>query len=142
MNKVILSSIVLLGVILGGITIATSKNGHSFGSVTTGSDYQATSTRNYDGTSLSNFTVVKKGFGALKGVTITGANTGIVRLWDATTTDAISGRAASLASSSILIATIPASAAANDYGYDVTFNYGLLYELVGGLAPTSTIIYR
>lgn len=117
-----------------------------FGSAVIGNEYNATSTRNFDGTALTNLTVLKSGgnacySGSLAQVTITGANTGIVRFWNATTTN-VNLRTGNVSSSTIHLVDIPASAAANTYTFDLAFGCGLIYELVGGLAPTSTITWR
>lgn len=81
------------------------------------------------------------GPGTLCSVVITGANTGILNFYDATTTD-ITQRAASMSTSSILIASFPASTAAKDFIIDVQTKYGLSYDLFGGIMPTTTITYR
>lgn len=111
------------------------------GSVSVGNDYYSTSTRNLNGTALASPTVLKNGPGTVARVTVTGANTGIIRLWDATTTD-VTKRASNLASTSINMIEVSASAQANPYDFDATFNYGIVYEVVSGLTPTSTISWR
>jgi len=124
------------------LSLISDKASGVQGSVNVGNDYPyATSTRGYTGTALTNYTVIKNGPGTLSRVVITGANTGIVRIWDATTTN-VTLRAASDATSTLKYVEFPASAAANDYDFDVEFNDGILYELVSGLAPTSTIVTR
>src|ERR1044072_4762865 len=60
----------------------------AYGSTVTGSEYYATSTAGssvYGAVTVSH--VVKIGFGSLAQVTIEGANTGIVNLYDATTSN-------------------------------------------------------
>lgn len=138
--------VVVLAVMFGMLLVLIQKPWQLSGSVIQGNEYNATSTRNYEGTVLTNLTRLKNAgdncvAGSLAQVTITGANTGIIRFWDATTTDSTQ-RAAVYASSTLLIATIPASAAAGTYTFDATFDCGLIYELQGGLAPTSTIMWR
>lgn len=134
-NKVIGFLLLLAGVLGGGYGV------NQFGSVAQGNDYTATSTRTFAGGVLPSITVLKSTGGTLARVTITGANTGIVRFWDATTTN-VNLRSPNTASSSILVAEIPASAAAGTYDFDAEFKYGLIYELVGGLTPTSTVMTR
>jgi len=104
------------------------------------SDYTATSTASnglygaFTGDQL-----VKTGHGTLGSVVITGANTGIVNFYNATTSDATKRVTAS---STILIASFPASTVAGTYTFDASFTDGLLVELESGLIPTSTINYR
>lgn len=108
--------------------------------VVQGNECNATSTRNYNGTALANLSVIKKGPGAFCGLTITGAAVGQVNFFDATTTD-VTKRTGNKATSSILIATFPASAAAGTYQFDANVNDGVLYEVIG-TAPTSTALTR
>lgn len=107
----------------------------SFGSVNRGNEYTSTTTRNFSGTALTT-RVLTTDPGALGSITITGANTGIIRIYDATTTGAHSDHATTT------LAEIPASAAAGTYVFDVISTRGLVFEVVSGLAPTSTISYR
>jgi hypothetical protein len=139
--KVHISLAVLL-IVIGAFTVVWQVPWFAGASVPAGGNaYQAASTKNYDGAALTNLTVLKTGQGELARVTVTGANTGIIRFWDATTTS-LSLRASSKASSTIHIADLPASLAAGTYDFDVEFTDGLIYELVGGAAPTSTISWR
>lgn len=139
----------ILGIVLGAmlltlvalILVVSREAKTADGSVMPGGDYYATSTRLFPGTSLSNLTVLKSYGGTLARVTITGANTGIIRFWNATTSN-VNLRTGNIASSSLLMIEIPASAAANTYDFDATFSTGILYELVSGTAPTSTIMVR
>lgn len=138
-----------LGLVLGAmfltlaalILVVTKDAKIATGSTFVGNDYYATSTRGFTGTPLTNLTVLRIGNGSLARVTITGANTGIIRLWNATTTN-VNLRTNNVASSSLQMIEIPASAAANTYDFDAVFSTGILYELVSGLAPTSTIMVR
>lgn len=127
-------------IFLGGQSVA-------LGSVSQTDEYIATSTA---GNSLQGaFTtsrVVKTGVGTFGSVVITGANTGIIAFYDATTTDATK-RASSMATSTIFLGAIPASAAAGTYTFDVRFSNGLFVDrnpqdLGGGAFPTTTITYR
>lgn len=137
--KYILSVAILLAV-LTAASLLMWRPWQSFGSVEVGHDYVATSTRNFNGTALTNITRLDCSQ-ALARVTITGANTGIVRLWDATTTNA-NLRDAGQSSSTLQKFDIPASAVAGVYDFDAQLKYGLIYELVSGNAPTSTIACR
>lgn len=107
-------------------------------SIVTGESYNSTSTP--FGAQLATTTLIKKGSIQLGSVIITGVNTGVFYLYDATTSD-ITQRAASLASSSILVTSFPANAATGTYQYDVTLQYGLLYSGTTNVA-TSTITYK
>jgi len=111
----------------------------TFASVESGQEYMATTTYaahpDADGVRY-----LKTGYGALAQVTITGDNTGLISLYNATTSD-ISLRAASKATSTILIADFPASAPEGTYVFDATFTDGLLL-VVSGAEATSSIMYR
>lgn len=77
--------------------------------------------------------------GVLGSVTVTGAATGDILLYDATTTDNTLRR--DTATSSILVAHIPNDAAAGTYVFDIFTVNGLLLDVVG-IQPTSTITFR
>lgn len=115
----------------------------ALGSVPQGSDYIATTTgeaTNY-GNTITGSHLIRTGSGSLGSIVITGANTGIVNIYDATTTD-ITKRAAALSTSTILRASFPASTVAGTYVLDATFTNGLYVDLVTGKMPTTTITYR
>lgn len=121
----------------------TFSSNTAHGSVQFGNDYLATSTSSngaYGGT-VTGSRLLRNGVGTLGSVVITGANTGIINLYNATTSD-ITQRAANRATSTILIASFPASATAGTYTFDVQFTDGLFYDVIGGVAPTSTVTYR
>lgn len=131
----------IAGVVMAVLALfGLSQAPNIVGSSVVGNDYQATSTKSFAGVALANLKVLKTGDGTLARLTITGAGAGTINFFDATTS-AITQRAASKASSSILIASFPVSAAANTYDFDAEFKDGLLYEIIG-TAPTSTIIWR
>jgi hypothetical protein len=79
--------------------------------------------------------------GSVGQVTITGAGAGRIELYNATTSVA-ANRAAQYSTSSILIASFPASAAAGTYTFDATFDVGLLLVTPDAVAPTSTVTWR
>lgn len=113
----------------------------ALGSNIQGNDYIATSTAANG--SLGAFTttrVLKTGQGSLAQYNITGANTGIVNFYNATTTSVLL-RTGAKATSTILIASFPASTAAGTYMFDAEYTDGLLIEITGS-APTSTVSYR
>lgn len=105
------------------------------GGVTVGNEYEATSTRNSVGTELPTLTVLKTGSGSLGSVVITGAASGIMNFFDATSTDTNTEWATTS------LVTFPASTAAGTYVFDINFKKGLLYEIIG-TAPTSTPTWR
>lgn len=140
--------------VVGGLVVAfaiflmgggTSLQDNPFGSVAVSSEYTATSTaaNTSEGATVTTSRILKSGPGALGQVTITGANTGSMHFYNATTsaTSGASGRAPGIATSTILLASIPASAAAGTYTFDAQYNYGL-YVVITGLAPTSTVTFR
>lgn len=139
MSNIIIGLTMLIGLLTG--YIASVSEGPTFGSTVQGNDYRSTTTKSYNNTTLTNLTVLKNSSGALARVTITGAGAGAVLLWDATTTNP-SLRSSLMSSSTILLVSIPVSAAANTYDFDLEFKNGLIYELYSGTAPTSTIMWR
>lgn len=114
----------------------------ALGSVSVTDEYMATSTA--ANTVYGGFTtgrVIRTGQGTLGSFVITGANTGIVNFYNATTSN-VNLRTGQKASSTILIASFPASAAANTYTIDALYTDGLLMVLEAGIMPTSTVTYR
>ena len=132
--------IILLLIVVAGLSWFSRKGLPIVSGVNIGNDYIATTTRNFDGTAMTNLTVVSSTNGSIGEVTITGAAAGTINLFDATTSD-ITKRRSTMSTSSILITTIPNSAAAGTYQINSRFNNGLLVELLGTV-PTSTINYR
>jgi len=106
-----------------------------------GNDYQATTTMAAVTGTFDGIELLKTGQGALAQVTITGANTGNIIFYDATTTD-ITKRTTSRATSTIVIADIAASVAAGTYTFDAEFSDGLLMVRASGIGPTSTVMWR
>ena len=115
----------------------------AFGSIRIGDEYTATSTASNTmyGATITGDRLIKTGTGELGSVVITGAGTGIWNLYNATTSNVLA-RTGQPATSTILIASFPASAAAGTYTFDVTYTTGLLVELESGVISTSTITYR
>ena len=105
------------------------------GSVTQGNEYFSTTTRNHLGTELTNLKVLKTNSGSFGSVIITGAGTGVMNFYDATSTVTNTEWATTT------LASFPASTAAGTYTFDVVFSKGLLFEEVGSVA-TSTITWR
>lgn len=113
------------------------------GSVPQGSDYVATTTGSINayGQTVISSRVLKSTYGSLDSVVITGANTGIFNLYDATTSD-VTKRTNNTPTSTILLANFPASVVAGTYTFDAQFSTGLYVDLISGVMPTSTIMYR
>lgn len=83
---------------------------------------------------------IKTGSGALGSIVITGAAAGLMNFYDATTSD-VTKRTDNVATSSILLASIPASLVAGTYTFDIEFKTGLFVD-INGTYPTTTVTYR
>jgi len=107
-----------------------------------GNDYMSTSTAasNVYGAQIRS-SLLKNTPGSLGTVIVTGAAAGTINIYDATTTN-ITLRASSKATSTLLIASLPASLAAGDYVFDAEYTDGLYVDLADGVMPTTTITYR
>lgn len=136
--------IVALGLVAFIAFITLSFQGRFVqGSIQQGQEYTATTTAPnvIFGNTITGDAVLKTGPGGLGSVVITGAATGILNFYDATTTN-VDLRTGNKATSTILIASLPASLVAGDYVFDVAVSDGLLVDLVSGNMPTTTITYR
>ena len=113
------------------------------GSVGFGNDYQATSTaaNSSFGAQTKDEILLKTGGGSLGSIVITGANTGIFNIYNATTTN-VNKRTGQKATTTILVASFPASVAAGTYVFDAVFDDGLLLYKDSGLMPTTTLTWR
>lgn len=134
LEKILLSfSLTLTVFAIGFMFVSQTKPVE--GSVSFGNSYHSTTTRAFNGTAMANGQLVQTGPGDLGSVVITGAGTGVINIYDATSTGPHSDYATST------IATFPASTAAGTYTFDAQYYRGLLIEIVGSVA-TSTITYR
>ena len=115
----------------------------ALGSIRSGDEYVATSTASNAmyGSTITGDKLIKTGYGSLGSVVITGAGTGIWNIYNATTSNVLN-RTGQPATSTILLASFPASVAAGTYVFDVTYTTGLLVELESGIMATSTITYK
>ena len=140
MIKNIIIGIGILVIVL--LVFSAMNKGGNVGSVSQGSEYVATSTAadNVYG-AFTGDQLLKTGHGVFGSVVITGVNTGIVNFYNATTSD-VTKRTGNIASSTILMASIPTNMATGTYTFDVVFTSGLLVELETGIMPTTTITYR
>lgn len=139
-------AIALFGAVFTGLVIWAGLHlNTAYGSVSVTDEYLATSTaaNAVYGATITGDTLVKTGAGVFGSYVITGANTGVVNVYNATTTVVgAGGRAASKATSTILLASFPASIAAGTYTFDVAFTDGLYFDLVSGAVATGTLTYR
>lgn len=135
-----------LGLVLGGVAFALLGAYVLFlgaqpalGSVSVSGEYSATSTYpNYGGSGVR---VLRAAGGSTLGsYVITGKNTGLVTFYDATTSDPAQ-RAASMSTSSLLIADFPTNAPEGTYTIDAITKYGLLMVTTGSTA-TGTATFR
>ena len=136
-----LATIIVASVALIYLSWWTTQRAFS-STISESSDYTATSTAAsavYGATTVGKS--FKSGHGSFGSVIITGANTGVLNFYNATTSD-VNLRTGNKATSTILLASIPASTAAGTYVFDVEYTNGLLLVLESGLMPTSTISYR
>ncbi len=133
--------------LLGLFAFALFNNSPAEASVSVTNEYQATSTAAstvYGATITGDQAITattSPRLGSLGSVIILGANTGVWHLYDATTTN-VNLRTGNKATSTILLASFPASLAAGTYTFDVEFVHGLLLDHTVGNMPTSTITYR
>lgn len=108
------------------------------GSVNRANEYHATTTpENGSWTDQ----LIQTGTGALGSVVITTAGNLEFDLLNATTTD-ITKRTDNTATSTILLATFPASMVAGTYTFDVVFWDGLYLDVKSGTLGSSTITHR
>lgn len=141
--------LILAGVLVGilvfvGVSRLLPTKSYSLGGGASNLDtYQATSTRSGTGAAIASISVLSDGTqgtgGTLGAVTITGAGAGSYFFWDATTTN-VNKRTGQIATSSLKVITIPASAATGTYTFKANFYTGMIME-IQGTAPTSTVTY-
>lgn len=139
-EKILLSLSLSITVFVFGFTLAHNAS-QVQASVPFGNSYHATSTAVGANASVVVPALLVTGGGDLGSVVITGANTGPVFLYDATTTN-INLRTGNTSTSTITVAAFPASTAAGTYTFDRQFYTGLIYDSPAGLQPTTTITYR
>lgn len=139
-NNTFVPAILLAGAILVLAIVLLFKPFQSvFGSVTISSEYHATSTVSTPGSFPVEAQLQSYG-GSLGSVVITGATTGTINLYDATTSNALL-RTPGISTSTLLVASFPASAPAGTYTFDRAL-YNGLYIVTTGTIPTTTITHR
>ena len=133
---------ILGGAVLAGILVALilypGSPIQNLGSVGLGGEYFSTTTGGNMFNTPSRLLI--NGPGALGSVVITGANTGIVHFYDATTTN-YALRTGQRATTSIYIGSLPTNLAAGTYTFDVNVVNGLYMDWTGNL-PTSTVTWH
>lgn len=129
--------VAVLASLIVGVFHWKKNTPQSIGSVSNTSEYHSTST-GYLGATLGR--LIKTGAGTFGSVVISGANTGVMDFYDATTTN-INLRTNQAPTNTIYLGTIVTSQAAGTYTFDAFFVNGLLVERTG-LSATSTITYR
>lgn len=137
MNKYLIPAILIAILVVGWYSLS---KGEPVGSVRSSDEYIATTTGDLptvNGT--PEVLSLRSGRGTLGSIVITGANTGEIFIYDATTTD--NTLRASIATSSIFRGHIPISAVAGTYVFDIFVTTGLSV-VIEGAAPTTTITYR
>lgn len=137
-------SLLAIGILLLAVFIGWLGIRPAVGSVSVSNDYNATTTApsNVYGAQNAQTSLIRTGYGSFGSVIVTGANTGVMNFWDATTTN-VNLRTGQVATSSLrLLASLPASVAAGTYTFDVLFTTGLIYDVFGGTIATTTITYR
>ncbi len=129
----------LAGIIVGAIWF---KDKVAYASVAISNEYNATTTaataNTFGNTIIASGAIATSSL-TLGSVIITGATTGVWNIYDATTSDVTKRK---LASSSLLVASFPASLATGTYTFDVRLNDGLFIDLQSGSLPTTTITWR
>lgn len=131
--------ILAIGALFAVSLVALRPDPVAHASVPMGGEYQGTTTQSAAG-SFAAEALLQTGGGALGSVVVTGATTGTISIYDATTSDSTK-RTGQTASTSLLLASFPASAAAGTYTFDRLYFRGLLIEITG-TTPTSTITFR
>lgn len=134
LEKIFLGFAIILTIF--ALVIVGYKNPqHSAGSVGVGNSYHSTTTITSLGVAMATNHLLQTGTGDLGSVVITGANTGVINIYDSTTTGSHSDYPTTL------LASFPASIVAGTYTFDTQFYHGLVVEITGTVA-TSTITFR
>ena len=138
-------SIVVILAVIGVLGVLWQRPWQAGASVAVGNQYQSTTTPQVaDRTNLcpARSGMASSTTGVLGSVNLTTSGAGELKIYDATTTNA-SLRAA-IATTSMELASFPASATVGSYHFDIEFNRGLLvdYTTTGTGVSSTTIGYR
>lgn len=132
--------VALLLMAIGIFSIALRPADWTLGSVGVGDQYLSTTTPQ----AVNQSNLCRKpgntSTGVLGSVNITKAGTGDLILYDATTSN-VSLRTNNKATTTLILATFPATAVGS-YHFDISFDNGLLIEYTAASVPTTTISYR
>lgn len=140
MNKLINFVLVLVLILTGAILyVVIQPSEGNLGSITTGQEYNATTTSSIG---IRTSQQIKVGWGSLGSVIVTMPDDLSFILYDATSTVASNRPISRQATSSIILASFPGRIATGTYTFDVTFIDGLYLDITSGTAGTSTITYR
>lgn len=135
-EKVLLTFAITLSVFVLVFVATRNKVPTAYASVAYGNDYHSTTTvQAITGVSLPRYSLLQTGNGTFGSIIITGANTGVINIYDGTTTSNHSD------SATTTLASFPASTAAGTYTFDSQYYKGLIVEIIG-VAPTSTVTFR
>ena len=133
----IITSIVLIGVAIG-FQLDQPKQVEPVLSGIGGSPYNATSSNS----SIAFVdTLLQEGYGTFGSYVVTGANTTWFDVLNATTTN-VNLRTGQKATSTIMIASFPASLAVGTYTFDSVFTDGLYIDVQVAGVGTSTILWK
>ena len=131
---------------LGALTIILQIPQRAVGSVAVGNQYQSTTTPQVaDRTNLCPgvFGISSSTTGVLGSVNVMISGGGEIVIYDATTTNSTL-RTPPIATSSMILALIPASSTVGSYHFDIAFKRGLLIDITetGTGVSSTTISYR
>lgn len=142
-NKILASAIIAALLVIATIFALSLSDRAVLGSVRVGDQYQSTSTPALaDATNLcpARVGMASSTTGVLGSVVITASGTGLLAIYDATTTD--NTKRVSAATSSLILVDFPnASPTVGTYTLDVEFKRGLLVDYTTNTSST-TITYR
>lgn len=131
-------SIAVILAVVGVLGVLWQRPWQALGSIDfQGGGYYSTTTP----VNSTNILTLRPGPGILGSVIITGSNGGNFYLYDATTSN-VNFRTGNKASTTIIMANIPAGASSTTYTYDTVFNDGLLLVPSGTSIATSTITWK
>jgi len=143
MKKTTIALLAVIIIIVGAVLyIVLQPSEGNFGSITTGQEYSSTTTPERSGgwedQRIDGAFGNSRNWGSLGSVVVTKAGDIDYFLLDATTSLALSD----VATSSVLIAYIPAGLVAGTYIFDVEFTDGLFLDVMNGNTGSSTITIR
>jgi len=138
---ILIAVVALLAVVLV-VLIVNKDQPVSFGSISTGQEYTATTTPS--GTGAWTDQTIKRGWGSLGSIIITKAGDTEFVLYDATSTNVLTTGFGTVGTNTTTqqLARIPENLAAGTYIFDVTFTKGLVIDVLRGTTGSSTITFR